>query len=293
MADQVIPINATARQLQYEARGNPPGAHPSSAVGNFFPGLEFNFLNVWKRVLVGIELLEWIGVVIGVDDDAPDEIKNLLGAFLTHLDVPVDAAGKVIVDANGNPVGGISTFTTVVGPSVNPDGTKGPVQVLRPFTPLEWGNLLADLHARKGGTGEKVVCRFQNGDGANLDVALEVRRLIDEAGRITTAANLPGELTESLCSPWQTDFIGCACYYWAANRPDYINLWDDEQGRNGGGHNWLNEARELRPAPGSGELKPFYTLVPGETLEHEDILQDWEKRLTFVIRGRDEAPGTP
>jgi hypothetical protein len=289
----ISPINATAKLLQYQARGNPPGAHPESAVGNFFPGLEFNFLTVWKRTFIGIELVEWIGLVIGADEDAPPEVKNLVGTFLTHIDVPVDATGNVIEDDSGNPAGGISTFTTVIGPGANPDGTKGPVRVLRDFAPLEWGNLLAGLHARKGGTGEKVVCRFQDATGRNLDVALEVRRLIDDFGRISTEANLPGELTESLCSPWQTDFIGCACYYWAANRPDYINLWDDEQGNHGGGHNWLNEARETRPAPGSGVLKPFYTLVPGKTLEHEDILQNWENKLTFVIGGRDEAPKTP
>ena len=31
---------------------------------------------------------------------------------------------------------------------------------------------------------------------------------------------LPGELTQSLCSPWTHDFRDCACYYWASNHPD-------------------------------------------------------------------------
>jgi Ferritin-like len=31
---------------------------------------------------------------------------------------------------------------------------------------------------------------------------------------------VPGELTQSLCSPWTHDFRDCACYYWASNHPD-------------------------------------------------------------------------
>jgi len=45
---KIDPKNVSA-QLSYEARGNPPGAHPGSAVGNYFPGLEFNFLSAWRN----------------------------------------------------------------------------------------------------------------------------------------------------------------------------------------------------------------------------------------------------
>ena len=31
---------------------------------------------------------------------------------------------------------------------------------------------------------------------------------------------LPGELTQSLCSPWTHDFRDCGCFYWASNHPD-------------------------------------------------------------------------
>src|SRR5262245_35873748 len=66
------PKNRTA-QLSYRGRGNPPASHPMTAVGNFFPGLEFNFLNVWKRIFVGIELLESSAEVINV---RPEEARN-------------------------------------------------------------------------------------------------------------------------------------------------------------------------------------------------------------------------
>ena len=38
--------------------------------------------------------------------------------------------------------------------------------------------------------------------------------------------------------------------------------------------------------------QPFYSLEPGKTLEHADIIRkdDWERKLRFVIGGKDEAP---
>ncbi len=32
----------------------------------------------------------------------------------------------------------------------------------------------------------------------------------------------PGELTQSLCSPWTHDFRDCGCFYWASNHPDLV-----------------------------------------------------------------------
>lgn len=281
MANSIEAKNLSAR-LNYEAKGNPPGAHPKSAVGNFFPGLEFNFLNVWKRVFIGIELLESSGEVVGVDPRASQEIQDLLGDQLFFIDAQVDDGGAVV-----DP--GIATFKQV----------RGPARVGEPDTDLaggiiflEWGNLLADVHHRKGGTGEPVVCIFRHvepdGSVVPVIIPLLMRRILDDkSAGVSDEANLPGELTESLCSPWQTDFIGCACYYWAANRPDYINTWSDDEG-NTGGHNWLNPGRELRTPEGSDTKKPFYTVEEGKTLKHENIMQDWETKLRFVIGGKDE-----
>ena len=53
---------------------------------------------------------------------------------------------------------------------------------------------------------------------------LTVRPLLDEAV-IAREAVEPGELTQSLCSPWQNDYRECGCYYWAASRPDYVNVY--------------------------------------------------------------------
>ncbi len=275
----IDPKNISA-QLKYQARGNPPGAHPESAVGNFFPGLEFNFLSAWRRIFIGIELNESSGDVMAVDPDGPADLKEILGFQLVGVDVKI---------VNGEITGGIPIQVLVTGPSQDTPPTDAVLGQIY----LEWGNALAGLHHAKGGTGQAVLCVFQHPDtGEMRQVSLQVRKLFEpDSALIAQAAVQPGELTQSLCSPWQTDFVGCACYYWAANRPDYINLWNKKDGSQGGGHNWLNDSREKKLDPEGGEDKPFYTLVSAKTLKHEDIMrsEDWERRLRFIIGGKDES----
>lgn len=278
--DPIAPKNVTA-QLAYAGVGNPPASHPTTAVGNFFPGLEFNFQNVWKRIFVGIELLESTTQVIGVHDDAPEALKAL------QLDR--NPGRQLYLTA----VDGAPMVANLVG--VDPDGDGPP-----PVIFLEWTNSLSALHERKGGTDEDAICAFVYFDegadqGVVVDgVALKVRRLIEpDTALIAAEAALPGEITESLCSPWQTDYIGCACYYWASNRPDYVNVEETKipvAGNPAGkdwsvGHNWLDTARETKDG------KPFYTLVPDKVLRHEDVMQDWEREFQFVIKGRDSPDG--
>ena len=275
----IDPKNISA-QLKFQARGNPPGAHPDSAVGNFFPGLEFNFLSVWRRIFIGLELNESSTDVVAIAPDAPPEVRALLGFQLLGIEATI---------RDGQAQGGIPIIVPILGPA--PADPQTPVQLGQ--INLEWGNALAALHHERGGTGRPVRCAFQNPDTLEIrEVMLEVRRLFEPGtALIDRAAAEPGELTQSLCSPWQTDFVGCACYYWAANRPDYINVWTKKDGSEGGGHNWLTRSRTTQTDPESGEQKPFYTLDRAQTLTHEDIMRqpDWEKKLRFVIGGKDES----
>ncbi|MFI8387086.1 LodA/GoxA family CTQ-dependent oxidase [Streptomyces sp. NPDC085540] len=43
---------------------------------------------------------------------------------------------------------------------------------------------------------------------------------LTDDGVIDPAVYLPGDLTRSLCAPWQYDFRECGCFYWAASKPD-------------------------------------------------------------------------
>jgi hypothetical protein len=275
----IDPKNVSA-QLKYKAKGNPPGAHPESAVGNFFPGLEFNFLSVWRRIFIGIEVNESSTEVVAVDPAAPAEVQALLGFQLVGLDATIE---------NGKISGGIPIIVNVIGPSADDPAHETVLGTLN----LEWGNALAALHHEKGGTGQTVKCAFRHPDTLELrELSLQVRKLFEpETALVARSAVQPGELTQSLCSPWQTDFIGCACYYWAANRPDYINTWDMKDGTEGGGHNWLNDSRDMKVDAETGQPKPTYTLADEKTLQHKDVMRskDWEKKLRFVIGGKDES----
>ena len=258
---KISPLNLTA-QLSYRARGNPPNSHIKSSVGNYYPGLEVDFRNLWRRIFVGIEVHEALGLVLKVDD-AHEELKNI--------------EGEIIISVDGHPV-----WTEVRGPKT----VGGPTQGLRGWF-LEWSNALADL-VNKGG--QKALCTFSFGENDTIDIEVEIRNILDneiidgvtvQRAVISRALAEPGELTQSLCSPWQNDFIGCGCYYWSASRPDYVNVEAVPAG-DSRGHNWLQKDR-------NNATPLVYTLKRSDLLEHEDIISSWEDKLKFVFGGKDEG----
>ena len=46
----------------------PPVSHPSSAISNCFPGLEFDFRAIWRRIFVGIVHVGNNNYVVEVED---------------------------------------------------------------------------------------------------------------------------------------------------------------------------------------------------------------------------------
>ena len=52
---------------------------------------------------------------------------------------------------------------------------------------------------------------------------------LDEDGVISVDVYEPGEITRSLCAPWQYDFRDCGCFYWAASKPDLVTSADGNQ----------------------------------------------------------------
>lgn len=255
----IDPKNLSA-QLAYRGRGNPPGTHPSSAIANCFPGLEFDFRNVWRRILVGLEFHEATNLVVGVEAGVP-EAQGLENHQLVSVD-----GQPVTAPVQGPRVPG--------GPSVQLDTTN-----------LEWSNALANV-LQKAGT--RVSCVFlAPGGGGTVTAELEVRRLFaqDPGGAPTLAiakeVAQPGELTQSLCSPWQNDYLECACYYWAASRPDFVNVEAGPDGK-AQGHNWLHKNR-------GPQTPKIYSLRRSDRVSYEDLFRNWEQELQFEIEGKDES----
>jgi len=270
MNEEITPRNKMA-QLHYRAVGNPVNTLPSSAISNCFPGLEYDFKNFWRRVFVGIVLLEWDNYVIETDDAH----KHLYQHRLLRVD-------------------GRSIVTTVSGPHM-PGGSDGPLPISNEPTvvpavvTMELSNALAFVLQRQG---EKVICDFTKHQSPDhypipedtskmLQEELIVRQIFDGQSLTPSSDFLrPGELTQGLCSPWQHDYRECSCYYWPASRPDYVNIEPTPEGISRG-DNWLAK----------GDPRPGEYILDDRTdkrlVTYDDLFLNWERELRFQIKGRD------
>ncbi|PYQ31935.1 MAG: hypothetical protein DMF56_02215 [Acidobacteria bacterium] len=260
-APKEIEANALLEQLSYRAAGNPPGTLPTTAISNCFPGLEFDFRNVWKNIFEGIELHESDNFVVNVIDP---KLKKLRYRRLIKIHLPR---------------GEQALITALKGPRT----VGGPSRDLGPAA-LEWANAL--VFVVREAAGQIVKCEFtrrraEDAVGADVkteEFELKVRNFF-EPGTAVIARDLvaPGQLTQSLCSPWQNDYLECACYYWAASRPDFVNVDIDANGTSAG-ENWVQKR---------GENPGVYVRDGNGLLDYPDLFREWEKNLKFEIRGRD------
>jgi hypothetical protein len=265
--DALSPTNLSA--LQYHAHGNPPVAHPSSAISNAFPGLEMDFRNVWRRVFVGIVLHEADNFVVDVEPNASAKVRALIGQRL--------------ISVNGISVIGILQGPAQPGGSVvplPPDQNANPNDPMAGKTNLEWSNALADALQMQG---KSVDCVFvPEGGGRQTKISLKVRPFFEAGtGVIKRELLLPGELTQSLCSPWQNDYRECSCYYWAASRPDYVNV-DAQADGTSSGNNWLELNRTA-----SSKVYIIDDFADQRLVTYEQLFRDWEHLLKFETGGRD------
>ncbi len=262
-APKKIVATGLHEQLSYRAAGNPPGTLPTTAISNCFPGLEFDFRNIWKHIFKGIELHESDNLVVGTDQDPELEKLRFRRLVKIRLD---DQVHPLVIVVRGP--GDDGTVTDLVASA------------------LEWSNALAYV-VRAAGT--KVKCEFTTAE-ADDDVdpgvetetfELEVRNVFEPDTAVIARDLLgPGDLTQSLCSPWQNDYRECACYYWAASRPDYVNVEAGPMGTSTG-DNWM----QVRGS-GARQYQPDDFESPG-LLTYEDMFRRWETVLRFEIHGRD------
>lgn len=267
-------------QLHYRAAGNPASTLPSSAISNCFPGLDYDFKEFWRRAFVGIVLLEWDNYVIGCEDP---KYQCLVNHRLLRI------VGRVPLPSEPHDD---DTVKPVQGPQI-PGGddvdlimTSPPGNAVRVVC-MEWSNSLAYIMQNQG---QSVRCLFTPNEAPApapvpedttglLAVDLTVRKLFDNDS-VAPAPDLlfPGELTQSLCSPWQHDYRECSCYYWPASRPDYVNVEPTPDGVSRG-DNWIAIHR-------SGE----YILDDrrdARLVTYIDLFTRWEDMLRFQIKGRD------
>ena len=165
---------------------------------------------------------------------------------------------------------------------------------------MEWSNTVALVVSHQG---QKVRCLFTL-EASEQEVLpddpevktqvreLEVRHIFEQVeidGALQRLALLseamahPGELTQGLCSPWQNDYRECACYYWAASRPDYVNVVPADDGTSRG-DNWMQRRDTGSYVVDNRDFE--------SSLSYDDLFRSWESVLRFVIGGVREPPPT-
>lgn len=249
----IDPKNLTA-QFAYRAAGNAPCTLPQEAISNFFPGLEFDLRSLWKHIFEGVELHE-----AGLVDEGHRVLAVTPGS---PADIAGVREGYRLLSVDGRPVD--TQVITEDGPS--PDRRA-----------MEFFNSLAEMAQKPQQTASGV---FASGTGARVTVDLRVRPIFDGAAFAQELLEA-GAMTQGLCSPWQADYRECGCYYWAASRPDFINVEVDGTTGVARGHSWMQRNR----APGA----PYSPDNPGDPAQfsYEDLYTRWQQVLKFVVGGKD------
>lgn len=292
---KLFPRNLTAR-ADTLVRGNPVTTRPESGVENCFPGLEFDQRNMDKVFFPGLlfEMHHNAGVILRDFDTA-----SSAATFLNHQDIA--SGGIFLAYVQG-------TFASRI-PGVQPS-----TRLLR-FTPpagLDSWRYVRDLELDNIAIilcGPNVFAGVANGllDAEVAEQWLKVRddrqiqhpvlgrfvllfgkraQYLNSDGVIDPETIRPGELTQSLCSPWQYDFADCGCFYWASNKPDLVS--SDAQSSQ-----VLNFQRKNRTADSDRTTTADDWLLVADhrwdgdgIVRHADMLSHWQE-LPFVVRRRE------
>jgi hypothetical protein len=269
-ADKLQPRNRTARLAQARAAGNPVVTEPESGVGNCFPGLEADLRNLERRFFPYLAV-DFVGrtIVVAEVDLTRAQAELAPGALLTGLTTvaagPADAWRVTRIAGEFAGFGQQSYAVSDLGTST-----------ARPIDPWTAVRLL-----RPGTT---VTLTVQRPGAAPVTLAATRASYLTDEGAFAEMF-APGELTQSLCSPWTHDFRDCGCFYWASNHPDMVQpalpagvAPDDPDWTHR--VSWLRADRATAPPP---RVDPGHR---GE-LRHHAINDRWQE-LDLVLDGREQ-----
>jgi hypothetical protein len=297
MNSRIIALNLPAK-ASTEIAGNPVITRLESAIANCFPGLEIDHRNLDRRFFPGL-IFDFLSVssavpqsngigarLVAVDLDDPnvpkeksflEQLQRLQAALTNGKDIFLDSLQQ----------GSSETIELS-----NKKESEGPLdglvvwRLVRSLTPGEVTIVVAERVL----TGPKKTYR---------ELTAHRRTYQDKDGNLSGAYQ-PGELSQSLCSPWQHDFRDCSCNYWASNHPDIVmgahpgdpsKLTKDAADAEQADRRlmWLrwDQSRPVPPLKTREECRPF-------EMDHYEINKRWQD-LPLVLGGHElrtpYAPG--
>jgi len=327
---KIYPRNLTARAAEV-VRGNPVNTRPESGVDNSHPGLEFDQRMMNRAFFPGLVFDFQYGIGAKLVAIRPELLTHPFD--LSAGDVPADSADAkkalwlwyiggrfganpdktVLKDLYGRDgydvvraTADLEDDTVVVIFGKQPDELEMPSAkvFLRRF--LDPSRLIAGFKDSLFGEdqGLEIGGILRDADGAvQIGVLVGPRaKYLTGEGVIDPDLVPVGELTQSLCSPWQWDFADCGCYYWAGSKPDIVKPPQDEAGPeiptdslcpppDGAGRQVLNFQRDRsKPVPDKPATTP--EAWHENQMSQPDMIQHWET-LPFVLDERETAVWRP
>lgn len=316
---KLFPRNLTARAA-YRVAGNPDSTRLESGVGNCFPGLEYDHRNLDRRFLPGLTF-EF------VSNDSTPEAAASRGARLVEQNLRDPAFSQSTSVAEQTALSGlrqqigaarfdVATQSWFIS-SISQGGKKivlaGPNAdgVVVPFDGLTVWRLIRGLEP--GAVEVELTARIMP---ENTPIPSPItlsgwrRHYSDPSTGVLSSAYRPGELTQSLCSPWQHDFRDCGCFYWASNHPDVVQIEDLPGNPILPGGQSANSARALtrvrwlrsdRSAERASEARETYGLNRPTEMDHYEINLRWQelpmvlgnKEVSSTFRPRPQDFATP
>jgi hypothetical protein len=284
---KLIPRNIAALRRGSTPRmiaGNPVSTRLESGVGNCFPGLECDLRNLERRFFPFLEVDiddNRIGIA-GVDltgARAASRAGNLSAADLapyTRLAQDIDAGGAWRIARLSGVFGTLGQLTLDIATLQPPSAGQG----RRPSDAWTAVRMLTE--------GSLVVLNLRGPGSGSMQLQGNRNRYLDDNGALA-GIFLPGELTQSLCSPWTHDFRDCGCYYWASNHPDIAQPPLPTPTTNEPRWNLAVPWERQDHSIGADPPIPANARDLGLELQHLEINTAWQA-LNFVV-GRREIVG--
>ncbi len=282
---KIFPRNLTAK-ADYVVKGNPVSTRLESGVDNCYPGLEFDQRNLDKAFFPGLffdfhrsdgAILDQIvegfpPAQLGLNyQDKPLYLWTVIGRNTPGQDVE-DPIMFHLYGLNGLEVWRRIHNLLECRISV----LVGPEPGFSASYPMSIEQDLLNSHLE---TRESVIQRDEQGK-IIYAIFVGVRaRYLDENGVIDSEVYKPGELTKTLCAPWQYDFRDCGCFYWASNKPDLVTSNDGE-------HNHLNFMRKDRTSNPPPTDTPNYQDRRRQELNYAEMMTGWND-LPIVVNDRE------